>query len=256
MRLTVCQLCDDRAGFTSEWEKLRAHVAAERPDVVLLPELPFAPWFGVTENFDPDVWRDVMVAHDAWDSRLRELDAECVVLTRPAERDGRRLNECYAAFGDGQRMRLHDKRYLPQEPGYFEASWYERGDGVFDTHRIADSTIGVQICSELWVLDESRRYASRDVDLIVTPRATVASSVEKWIVAGRAAAMLAGAYSASSNRSGHSEAGGFAFGGAGWVIDPDGAVLAVTSEAAPFATVAIDLAVAKAAKSTYPRYLK
>lgn len=256
MRLTVCQLRDERAGFEADWRELVRYVATERPDVVLLPELPFAPWFGITDAFDAAVWREVMAAHEAWDRRLGELEAGCVVLTRAVERDGRRLNECYAAFRDGRRLRLHDKRYLPQEPGYFEASWYERGDGVFDIHRIAGAAVGIQICSELWVFDETRKYGARGVDLIVTPRATPASTVEKWILAGRVAAISAGAYSASSNHSGRSEAGEFAFGGAGWVIDPDGAVLALTSEEAPFATVALDFDATKAAKTTYPRYLK
>ncbi len=256
MRLTVCQLRDDRAGFEADWEVLRAHVAAERPDVVLLPELPFATWFGLENTFVPAVWRDVMAAHESGDARLGELEAACVIATRPVERGGKRLNEAYAAFRDGRRIGLHEKRYLPEEPGFYEESWYQHGDGVFGTHEIAGAVVGVQICSELWVLDEARRYASRGVDLIVTPRATAASSVEKWLVAGRAAAMLAGAYSASSNRYGPSEAGGFEFGGVGWVVDPDGAVLAQTSQVAPFATVDLDLAAARAAKTTYPRYLK
>lgn len=256
MRLTVCQLSDDRAAFEGDWQKLRAHVAAEKPDLVLLPELPFATWFGIENTFEPTIWRDVMARHEAGDARLRELEAPCVISTRSVERAGKRLNEAFAAFRDGRRSRLHDKRYLPEEPGFYEASWYQQGDGVFDAHEISGAVVGVQICSELWILDESRRYGSRGVDLIVTPRATAASSVEKWLVAGRAAAMLAGAYSASSNRHGRSEAGGFEFGGVGWVIDPDGAVMAQTSKASPCATVDLDLAVTKAAKATYPRYLK
>jgi len=256
MRLTVCQLSDDRAAFEADWEKLRAHVAAEKPDVVLLPELPFATWFGIENKFEPAVWRDVMIAHEAGDARLGELEAPCVISTRPVERGGKRLNEAFVAYGDGRRVGLHEKRYLPEEPGFCEASWYQHGDGVFGTHEILGATVGVQICSELWILDESRRYASRGVDLIVTPRATASSSVEKWLVAGRAAAMLAGANSASSNRYGPSKAGGFEFGGVGWVVDPDGAVLARTSKEAPCATVELDLEATKAAKATYPRYLK
>jgi N-carbamoylputrescine amidase len=114
MRLTVCQLRDDRAGFEAAWDKLRAHVAAERPDVVLLPELPFAPWFAIESTFDAGRWRHVMLAHDAWDARLVELEAACVISTRPVERGGKRLNEAFAAFRDGLRVALHEKRYLPR----------------------------------------------------------------------------------------------------------------------------------------------
>jgi N-carbamoylputrescine amidase len=46
------------------------------------------------------------------------------------------------------------------------------------------------------------------------------------------------------------------FGGQGWIIDPDGDVLAVTSDAERFATRDLDLARAKEAKTTYPRYVR
>ena len=70
------------------------------------------------------------------------------------------------------------------------------------------------------------------------------------MVAGRAAAISAGVYSVSSNR-----AGPGAFGGCGWIIDPDGEVLARTTEDEPFATVALDLRCADWAKRRYPRNL-
>jgi N-carbamoylputrescine amidase len=61
----------------------------------------------------------------------------------------------------------------------------------------------------------------------------------------------AGAFSLSSNRV--DPAG--AWGGRGWIIDPAGAVLSVTSAAEPFATRDIDLAEAADAKKGYPRYV-
>jgi len=48
-----------------------------------------------------------------------------------------------------------------------------------------------------------------------------------------------------------------AFGGAGWVIEPEeGRLLGVTSRNKPFLTVEIDLEDAEKAKQTYPRYVK
>lgn len=38
-----------------------------------------------------------------------------------------------------------------------------------------------------------------------------------------------------------------------WIIDPEGAVVATTSGREPFATVDIDLELARNATSTYPR---
>ncbi len=45
------------------------------------------------------------------------------------------------------------------------------------------------------------------------------------------------------------------WGGLGWVIGPDGDVLATTTRDEPFVTVEVDLEAARAAKWTYPRYV-
>jgi N-carbamoylputrescine amidase len=97
----------------------------------------------------------------------------------------------------------------------------------------------------------ARSYGQKGVELVAVPRATGDRSVEKWVAGGKVAAVLAGAYCVSSNRRG--KRGEATFGGRGWVIDPDGEVLGLTSRARPFVTVEIDRATANRAKTTYPR---
>lgn len=41
MKVTVCELPDDRVAFVSGWEALVAYVRERRSDLALLPELPF-----------------------------------------------------------------------------------------------------------------------------------------------------------------------------------------------------------------------
>lgn len=255
MRVTVCQMRDDEAGFAADWGALVAYVRDERSELVLLPELPFAPWFATEQAFQAPLWREVLAAHARWDERLGELAPAIAIATRPVERGGARLNEAFAATPDGARLALHEKRYLPDEAGFWEASWYARGDGRFALASLAGAHVGMQVCTELWMFECARQYGLDGADIIAAPRATPASSTERWIVAGRAAAMSAGAFCISSNHAGESR-GGFRFGGTGWIIDPDGAVLATTSDEAPFATRDIDLARAAAAKHTYPRYVR
>ena len=89
------------------------------------------------------------------------------------------------------------------------------------------------------------------MQLLLSPRLTEKASVDQWLAAGKATALLAGAYSLSSNR--WSRDG--EFGGAGWVVNPEGEVLATTSARRPFATVEVDLRAADRAKKTYPRSL-
>lgn len=61
--------------------------------------------------------------------------------------------------------------------------------------------------------------------------------------------MVSGAWSLSSN-SAQPEHGGF-----GWVINPEGDVVATTSRDTPWVAVEIDIDEAAAAKSRYPRYI-
>ena len=57
----------------------------------------------------------------------------------------------------------------------------------------------------------------------------------------------------SSNRVTIKDEPSVVFGGEGWIVDPDGAVIARTTRNQPFVTVGIDLDAAERAKETYPR---
>jgi N-carbamoylputrescine amidase len=167
-------------------------------------------------------------------------------------REGRRQNEAFVWDPVRGYRPVHVKRFLPHEPGFFETSWYEPGDGTFAPADAAGISFGVLICTELWSLGHAQQYGRLGAHLIAIPRATSRDSVEKWRTGGRAAAIVSGAYTASSNRA--APLGGPDLGGGGWIVSPDGEVLAVTSAETPFATVAIDPAFAEAARMTYPRY--
>jgi len=252
MRVTVGQMECTPDRFARDWERLVQHVRAERSELVLLPELTFSPWFATTPQVDLEVWRRALAEHDRWGERLRELEPAVVVGTRPVSAGERRLNQGYV-YGSRGGLRLgHSKYLLPEEDGFYEASWFSRGDGDFSLMDAGPARLGFAICTELWFLERSRRYGRDGAHLVVTPRATEASSVDNWLLAGRVAAIVSGAYSLSSNRTGGSSP---TFGGRGWLIAPSGEVLATTSAERPFVTAEIDLAQAEHAKKTYPRYV-
>lgn len=248
MRVTVCELPDALDELEPAWRALVAHCRAAGSELVLLPELPFHPWFGDAPAFDAAVWGAVVEAHARWIERLTELAPAAVLATAPAVRGGQRVNEAFVWEAASGYRAAHQKHHLPDEPGYFEARWYGRGDGRFEPARAGAAQVGFCVCTELWSLDRARAYGAAGVHLLATPRLTDRAGGDRWLAGGRAAAIYAGAYSLSSNRSSARH------GGMGWVVDPDGAVLAVTGRDAPFATVDIDLARAEAARSTYPRY--
>ena len=112
-------------------------------------------------------------------------------------------------------------------------------------------SFAVNVCSELWALETYGCYASAGVELLLSPRATALATMQKWLAVGVVAAVRSGAFGLSSNRV--DATGGC--GGGGWIIDPAGEILALTSAAEPFATREIDLTQAAAAKNSYPRYV-
>lgn len=256
IKATVCELPNEPEPFETAWQALAAHVREHLSDVVVLPEMPFSPWMATADDFDPDVWAAAVSLHDKWLPRLVELGDATVVGSRPVTLDGRRLNEAFAWQAENGYQTTHYKYYLPDEPDFWEATWYERGDKCFDTAKTARGTMGFLICTELWFTEHARTYGRQGAQMLICPRATETATSEKWIMGGRAAAVMSGAFCLSSNRGGV-DARGHAWGGHGWIIEPDqGTVLGTTSAEQPFVTIEIDLSEAEQAKSAYPRYVK
>ena len=256
MKVTVCELRNDPVALEDDWRALAAHVQEAASDLVLLPEMPFYPWLASTRDVDPARWQASVAAHDAWAARLHELGAATVVATRPVVDGSDRFNQAQVWQADtGELPVSHRKQYLPEEDGFWEASWYSPGPAGTECVPAGGATTGFAICTEMWFLHRAREYSKQGVQLLACPRATLLPSVDKWLAGGRAAAVVSGAFCLSSNFSGDAGASGD-WGGGGWIVEPEeGEVLATTSQASPFATVEIDLAVADAAKSTYPRYV-
>jgi len=254
MRVTVCELNDAPDAFARDWEQLVDHVKSESSQLVLLPEMAFSPWFAAAREFTPAVWEQAVAAHDAWLARLTELAPAIVLGSRPVNQPGRRLNQGFVWEQIGGYRAAHLKYYLPDEDGFWEATWYDRGDGAFSPIGCGAAQVGFQICTDLWFMERARAYGKAGAHLIVTPRATPLSTVSKWLVGGRAAAVISGVFSLSSNRAG-AGAQAMMFGGQGWIIGPDGEALGLTSRECPFVTLDIDLNEAERAKATYPRYV-
>lgn len=231
---------------------LTEHIAGTRPDAVVLPEMPFSSWLAAEPVADLERWQQSVAGHNEAIGRLAELGAPAVVASRPT---AARRNEAFTWSAATGAVGLREKYYLPDEAGYWEASWYDRGELRLDTVRVGSARTGILLCTELWFFECARHYARSGVELLCIPRATPFETLDRWLAAGRAAAVCAGAYCVSSNQWVPSGSGVEA-GGAGWVISPDGDVLAVTADDDPFVTVEIDLDIARAAKQTYPRYVR
>ncbi len=254
MRVTICQLPNQPSAFEHAWTELVRHARSHASELVVLPEMPFSPWLAATRPADQGRWNDSVARHDRdIETRLPELAPAAVLSSRPVVDDGVNYNRGFT-WAEGQITDVHDKYYLPEEPGFWETDWYRRGDGVFSPTTVAGARVGFQICSEMWFFERGRAYGQQGVHIIASPRATGAQSVERWMTGGRALAITAGCFVLSCNLSAPCAADAD-LGGGSFAIDPDGQVLAVTTASSPFATLDLDPGQAEAARSTYPRYI-
>ncbi len=251
MRVTVCELPHEPGALTDAWAALCEHTTAHGSQLVLLPEFAMVEPVWEAERFEAKRWSDIESLSARHLRCLPDLGAEYVVGTRPLTQNGRRLNQAYLWSAATDAQPLRSKFFLPQEPGNWEAAWFEPGDRAFPAFHAGPVAFGVNICTELWALETYASYATQGVELLLSPRATALATMRKWLAVGVVAAVRSGAFGLSSNRV--DATGGC--GGGGWIIDPGGEILAITSAAEPFATREIDLSRAAAAKDSYPRYV-
>jgi len=251
LKVTVCELPHELEPLEAAWSALCDHTSTEGSELVVLPEFVFVEPLWLLETFDPVAWSHAEAVVELWLQRLPDLKVPYVIGTRPVTAGDKHFNEGFLWSRDGGVKALRRKHYLPDEPGGFEARWFDRGAARFPAYAAGDLSFGLSICTELWALELYRAYAGMNVTAIIAPRATAAATTGKWLSLGTVAAVASGCYCLSSNRV---QSDG-ACGGVGWVIEPDGALLARTSNVEPFCTREIDPARSRFARRTYPRYV-
>lgn len=264
MKVTVCQLAHDRESFAEQWQELIGHVAENSSELVLLPAMPFCKWHSRASLFEQDVWHEVVQAHDEWERRLEQLAPASTLATRPLDFGNARYDEAFLWDPEYGLRSIHSRPLSPDED---DDEPNEKGRTRSRTREarrhaeapeqmlelipleLAGASIGVLIGNELWNLDEARLYGLEGVQILANPRATRTSSFERWLAAARQAAKAARAYCLSSNRA--DESGAFA--GQGWIIGPDGEVLALTNGECRFVTMELDLEACDRLKGANPR---
>ena len=168
MKVTVCQIDPGAGQLDAYLEGLADHVKAENSDFVLLPEMGFSEWLAADKIPDPKLWTQAVDNHRRYIDNLGILGASTVMGTRPVvNATGSRRNEAYIWTKSANRaIGVHEKYYLPDEEGFWEQTWYDRGPKVFNTANVGNMRIGVQICTEMWFFEWARHYAETRVDLL------------------------------------------------------------------------------------------
>lgn len=253
MRIGVCEAPAELMVGSDAWTTLGDRVRAKGPDVFVLNEMPFGRWIATSSTPDPAVLEASQRAHRDGLARLADLGTRFVLASQAVMEDGRSVNQAFVWSGERGAVAVHTKQFFPNEKGFFEAEWWERGRLRFEVGDVEHLKVGFLLCTDVMFLEWARHYGRRGANLIAVPRATPMYSVERWRTVVRAAAILSGCYVASSNRNGTQD--GVEFGGHGWIFHPSGDLLAETTPNEPVAVAEVDPAAAERAQQEYPCYV-
>ena len=155
VKVTVCQL-DPREGQLDGFlQALKQHCKENRTQFLLLPEMSLSDWLAADAEPDARRWAHAVLQHEAYIAEMEDFGVPAIMGTRPILTDaGSRRNEAYLWTDQSPAPApVHQKYYLPDEEGYWEHSWYDRGPKSFDIARALDMRIGVQICTEMWFFE-------------------------------------------------------------------------------------------------------
>ncbi|HVJ34443.1 MAG TPA: carbon-nitrogen hydrolase family protein [Terriglobia bacterium] len=243
---------DGLTPFGAEWDAIRRAIESDPPAVLITNEMPFGDWIAASA-FDPAAADRCVALHEEGLAALAGLGISAILSSRPIWQGERLVNEAFVLL-EGKPHPLHQKRYFPAEPGWYESDWFVTGKNEFAVRPIAGLETGVLLCTEVMFNQHAREYGEAKADLIAVPRAT-GEDHGLWRTACSMAAIVSGSYVISSNRSGRGS-GGPDFGGCGMAFAPDGSLIAETSSARPYRTVELDAAWSRRQKSEYPCYVK
>jgi N-carbamoylputrescine amidase len=253
VKISLCQLPDDLCTTELAWKRLERRVDRDRPDIVLLNEMPFGPWLARESDFDGSLALASLYAHDTALTTLGELPA-AVISSRPVRSAAKLSNEAFL-LADGRYQAIHHKHYFPQESGFFESSWFEPTLPGFEVGEFRGIRFGVLLCTELMFTEWARHYRRQGAQVIVCPRASC-TSMRNWDAAARMAAIASGCYVLSSNRVSRALGSEPRFGGRGFAYSPTGELIGETNESVPVVTVEIDKAAVAEAQRNYPCYVR
>jgi len=137
MKVTVCQLDNDPEAFARDWEQLVAHVKTEKSDMILLPEMPFSPWFAWSPEFDPTIWESAVIAHQEATPFLEKLSPSFVCGSLPLDHKGKRHNEAFIWDSISGFRFAHTKYYLPNEKATGRLPGMKKGGAILSPSKRA-----------------------------------------------------------------------------------------------------------------------
>jgi len=253
-KVAYVEWSDGLGADQESWADTALSVKDSGADILVTNEMPFGAWRPTNRRFDIREASAWVREHEEALGALSDLNVPAIISSRPVLIDDRLANEAFSLVGGDYKV-LHHKHFFPEEPGWYEASWFTCAEQGFDVHDILGVKVGVLLCTELMFSEKARHYGRQGADLIVAPRAS-GMNLHYWQAACAMASVAAGAWVISSNRVGSAGPGTPQFGGRGMAYAPAGVPLGQTSAEVPLMVTNIDVQLSKDSKREYPCYLE
>src|SRR5215467_11747147 len=109
MQVTVCELSDNEFNFLDDWEQLIIHLNENKPDLLLLPEMPFCKWIASSKNVNHESKIESVEKHEIWISRIEQLDAKQILYSRPILSGDRFFNSAFLFERKTGHSKIHTK---------------------------------------------------------------------------------------------------------------------------------------------------
>ena len=239
----VQQSCSDNIGENlQKLEHNISRLAADGAQLVILQELHNTPYFCQTEN--PDLFDLAETIPGPSTQRFGRLARKLgvVLVTSLFEKRSAGLyhNTAVVIDRDGEIAGRHRKMHIPDDPAYYEKSYFTPGDLGF--HPIATSVgkLGVQVCWDQWYPEGARLMALQGAEMLIYPTAIGFESTdtpeeqqrqqEAWMTVQRGHAIANGLPVIAANRVGHEpdpsgQTHGIQFWGSSFAAGPQGELL-------------------------------
>lgn len=233
------------------WQQLKANLDPDAIDVLVTNELPFGDWIAAGERFDAAAAQRSIDDHERGMAALSSLGISWIISSRPVWCGERLSNEAVLIHG-GDLLPVRRKRYLPNETGWYEKTWFVASEDEFRLVDVNGLQVGILLSTEAMFTERARDFGDAGADLIAIPRSSGTSAI--WRTAAAMAAISSGSYVVSSNRSGGSMFG-TVFGGGALAYSPGGSLIGGTQDVGAVLTIPVDIERADRQKRRYPCYL-
>jgi len=224
--------------------------AAQRADIVCLPELFRSPYFCVHEKSDRDYSEPLEgPVLDALSAAAKRHNIAVIggsIYERTKE--GELFNTSLVLRRDGSLAGTYRKVHIPHDPAFYEQNYFTPGDAGFQVFDLGFAKVGVLICYDQWFPEAARATVLAGAEILFYPTAIArvrnVSPIEgnwqdAWETVQRGHAIANSVVVCATNRVGTE--GSSDFWGGSFIANGFGQVLARGAETSGLVQAEVDL---------------